>query len=215
MQQRKISTALISVTDKTGIASFASDLCFMYGVKIVSTGGTATALRDAGVAVTDVSEVTGFPEILNGRVKTLHSNIAAGILAVRSDTGHMSTLSKHQISCIDMVVVNLYDFESAASKHGLALEKLVEQIDIGGPTMIRSAAKNWQDVIVVTSPSDYAAILRFFQLTKDVPLSYRWELAKAAIQRTAEYDTAISNRLRLISVQDNGVAVDAFQLQEK
>jgi phosphoribosylaminoimidazolecarboxamide formyltransferase/IMP cyclohydrolase len=129
-----------------------------FGAQLISTGGTAKLLRAEGIAVTDVSEVTGFPEMLDGRVKTMHPNVTGGILAVRGIAEHMRALEQHGIRPIDMVVVNLYAFEKVAAKPGAALEELIENIDIGGPTMIRSAAKNWQDVAVVVSPGDYSAI---------------------------------------------------------
>src|ERR1022692_2051707 len=154
----KISRVLLSVTDKTGIVEFASALAAM-GAELISTGGTARLLRDAGIPVADVSDVTGFPEMLDGRVKTLHPTIAGGILAVRSNPGHMRSIADHGIGLIDLVAVNLYDFAKVAAKADVSLEELIENIDIGGPTMIRAAAKNWQDVAVVTSIADYAAII--------------------------------------------------------
>ena len=154
----KIQRVLISVTDKTGILDFARGLSAL-GAEIVSTGGTARMMREAGIAVRDVSEVTGFPEMLDGRVKTLHPKIAGGMLAIRGRADHMQALEQHGIAPIDMVVVNLYRFEDVAAKAGATLEELIENIDIGGPTMIRAAAKNYQDVAVVVSPVDYPAIL--------------------------------------------------------
>src|SRR6202171_1063003 len=155
----RIERALLSVTDKTGIADFARGLR-EFGVEIVSTGGTERALCEAGIAVREVSELTGFPEMLDGRLKTINPRIAGGILAVRANAQHMRSLTEHGIPRIDMVVVNLYAFEKTASKPGVTLEELIENIDIGGPTLIRAAAKNWQDVAVVTSAEDYAAILQ-------------------------------------------------------
>src|SRR5213595_2346085 len=152
-----IQRAILSVTDKTGLAEFARKLAGM-GVELVSTGGTAKLLRDSGIAVKDISELTGFPEMLDGRVKTLHPKVHGGILHRRQDSAHRSAVAEHDIPAIDMVVVNLYAFEKTAAKPGLHFEELIENIDIGGPSMIRSAAKNFQDVAVVTSPEDYDAI---------------------------------------------------------
>src|SRR6266567_6669224 len=154
----KIDRALISVTDKTGIVEFARTLTSQ-GIELISTGGTAKVLRESGLPVRDVSEVTGFPEMLDGRVKTMHPKVTGGILAIRAKPAHMQALSQHGIQPIDMVVVNLYAFEKVAAQADAKLEDLIENIDIGGPTMIRSAAKNYQDVGVVTSANDYAAIL--------------------------------------------------------
>ena len=191
----KISRVLLSVTDKTGILDFASALAGM-GAELISTGGTARILRDAGVAVADVSDVTGFPEMLDGRVKTMHPNIAGGLLAMRSNPEHMAAIEAHGIKPIDMVVVNLYRFEDVAAKAGAHLEELIENIDIGGPTMLRAAAKNYQDVAVVTSPADYSAILDELranggELSRDT----KWRLARKVFRTTADYDAAISARL--------------------
>jgi phosphoribosylaminoimidazolecarboxamide formyltransferase / IMP cyclohydrolase len=192
---RKIERVLISVTDKTGIIDFARTLVGM-GSTILSTGGTARLLRDSFVAVTDVAEATGFPEILDGRVKTLHPKIAGGILAIRENAGHMAALREHFIAPIDMVVVNLYRFEEVAAKKGAALEELIENIDIGGPSLIRAAAKNYHDVAVVVSPADYAwLIAELRQSDGRVSPQTRWRLAKKAFRTTADYDAAISARL--------------------
>ena len=152
--QTKIQRAILSVTDKTGLVEFARKLAGM-GVELISTGGTAKLLRDSGIAVKDISELTGFPEMLDGRVKTLHPKVHGGILHRREDAAHRSAVAEHGIAPIDMVVVNLYAFEKTAAKPGVHFEELIENIDIGGPSMIRSAAKNFQDVAVVTSPADY------------------------------------------------------------
>jgi phosphoribosylaminoimidazolecarboxamide formyltransferase/IMP cyclohydrolase len=154
----KIERVLLSVTDKSGVVEFARELSAL-GAELVSTGGTARLLRESGIPVEDVSEVTGFPEMLDGRVKTMHPNITGGILAVRDKQEHMQALAEHGIRTIGMVVVNLYAFEKVAAKPGVTLEEMIENIDIGGPTMIRSAAKNYRDVAVVVSPADYAAII--------------------------------------------------------
>lgn len=153
-----IQRALFSLTDKTGAAEFARGLAAM-GVELISTGGTAKLLRENGLVVKDVSEVTGFPEMLDGRVKTIHPRVAGGILAIRAKADHLAALAAHDIPLIDMVVVNLYAFEKAAAQADAPLEHLIENIDIGGPTMIRAAAKNYQDVAVVVSPDDYSSLL--------------------------------------------------------
>src|SRR5271166_4346110 len=150
-----IKRALISVTDKGGVVDFARDLHAL-GVEIVSTGGTARAIQQSGVTVREVSELTGFPEMLDGRLKTINPRIAGGILAMRGKPDHMKSLAEHDIPPIDMVVVNLYQFEKVAAHKDAPLAELIENIDIGGPTLIRAAAKNYQDVAVVTSPDDYA-----------------------------------------------------------
>ena len=188
-----IQRVLISVTDKTGVVELARELSGM-GIDLVSTGGTARLIREAGIPVQDVAEVTGFPEMLDGRVKTLHPKIAGGILAIRSNSAHRRAIEEHGIAPIDMVVVNLYRFEDVAAKAGARLEDLIENIDIGGPTLIRAAAKNYQDVAVVVSPADYGAIIE--EMRKDgLSLETRWRLAKKAFRTTADYDAAIGARL--------------------
>lgn len=209
----KIQRALISLTDKTGITDFAAGLAEL-GIEILSTGGTAKLLREAGLAVRDVSEVTGFPEMLDGRVKTLHPRIAAGILALRSKPEHMRALDQHGIPLIDMVVVNLYAFEQAAARAGVSVSELVEQIDIGGPTLIRAAAKNYQDVAVVVSPEDYGPVLEELRSSGDLSVATRWRLAQKAFRRTADYDRAISARLERISVEDGSFVERACPLPE-
>lgn len=192
---KKITRALLSVSDKTGIVDFASGLAKL-GVDIVSTGGTAALLRKSGVKVHDVSELTGFPELLDGRVKTLHPKVHGGILAIRSNPEHMAALKEHQISVIDLVVVNLYPFEKTAAKPDVKFEDLIENIDIGGPTMIRSAAKNFEDIAVVVDPGDYVSILE--ELGKDGGLDReaRLRLARKAFATTAAYDGFISTTLQ-------------------
>ena len=191
----KIETVLISVTDKTGIAEFARGLAAL-GAELISTGGTARLLREAGVAVQDVAEVTGFPEMLDGRVKTMHPKVTGGILAMRSRPAHMQALAEHGIRPIDMVVVNLYAFEEVAAKADASQAELIENIDIGGPTMIRSAAKNYQDVAVVVSPADYPGILEEMKASGGgLSLDTKWRLARKAFRTTADYDRAISARL--------------------
>ena len=191
----RVQRALLSVTDKTGIAAFAEGLHEL-GIELISTGGTANLIRNAGIPVRDVSEVTGFPEMLDGRVKTIHPVVAAGILAIRSNSEHMAAIQTHGIGLIDMVVVNLYDFAKVAARKDAPLEELIENIDIGGPTMIRAAAKNYQDIAVVVSPSDYEAILSELR-TSEHQLSREtcWKLALKAWSTTAAYDRAVSARL--------------------
>jgi phosphoribosylaminoimidazolecarboxamide formyltransferase / IMP cyclohydrolase len=190
----RIRRVLLSVTDKTGLPDFARGLAAQ-GAQLISTGGTAKLLRDSGIAVTDVSDVTRFPEMMDGRVKTIHPNIAAGILAIREKPDHMRALEQHGIAPIDMVVVNLYRFEDVAAKADATLEELIENIDIGGPTMIRAAAKNYQDVAVVASPGDYASILEELQSAGGLSRETHWRLARKAFAATAAYDSAISARL--------------------
>ncbi len=193
---------LISVTDKTGIIDFAQGLSSL-GAEIISTGGTARMLRENGIAVRDVSDVTGFPEMLDGRVKTMHPRIAGGILAQRARPEHMQAIADHGIAPIDMVVVNLYRFEEVAAKAGARLDELIENIDIGGPTLIRSAAKNHQDVAVVVSPSDYPAILEELRQRGGLSPETKWALAKKAFRTTADYDAAISARLAQVGAEDH------------
>ncbi|HEY6300323.1 MAG TPA: bifunctional phosphoribosylaminoimidazolecarboxamide formyltransferase/IMP cyclohydrolase, partial [Candidatus Binatus sp.] len=203
----RIHRALMSVTDKTGIVEFARALAAL-DIKIVSTGGTFRVLNEAGVApLADVESVTGFPEMLDGRVKTIHPRIAGGILAIRSRAAHMRALEEYEIPAIDLVCVNLYEFEKIATRPDATLEELIENIDIGGPTMIRAAAKNWQDVAVVTSPADYAEIVAELQSGGALSEETHWRLAKKAFAATAAYDRAIS--LRLAEIPPTGDAVPA------
>jgi phosphoribosylaminoimidazolecarboxamide formyltransferase/IMP cyclohydrolase len=188
---RKIRRALISVSDKTGIIDFAQELK-SFGVEIISTGGTAKALRDAGIDVLDVADITGFPEMMDGRVKTLHPKIHGGLLALRENPEHLAAMEKHGIEPIDMVVINLYPFEQTVAREDIKLEEAIEQIDIGGPSMIRSAAKNYRDVAVVTSPDLYRQV-RTEMILDDgaLTLATREQLARLAFMRTAFYDSAI------------------------
>jgi phosphoribosylaminoimidazolecarboxamide formyltransferase/IMP cyclohydrolase len=198
----KIQRALLSVTDKTGVVEFARGLSGL-GVELISTGGTAAAIRGAGLPVKDISEVTGFPEMLDGRVKTIHPRVAAGVLAIRGNQEHMAALREHSIGTIDMVVVNLYAFEKIAAKKDAPVHELIENIDIGGPTMIRAAAKNYQDVAVVVSPGDYAALLEEMQANAgELSVAACWRLAKKAFALTASYDRAITARLASIEFED-------------
>jgi phosphoribosylaminoimidazolecarboxamide formyltransferase/IMP cyclohydrolase len=195
----RIQRALLSVTDKTGIAGFAQALSARK-IEILSTGGTFRVLQEAGIApLREVADVTQFPEMLDGRVKTIHPRIAGGILAVRSRPEHMQAIAAHGIPAIDLVAVNLYDFAKVATKADATLEELIENIDIGGPTMIRAAAKNWQDVAVVTSPADYAGIVEEINAHDGVlSAETHWRLAKQAFALTAGYDRAVSARLSQI-----------------
>ena len=194
-QLRKIKRALISLSDKTGAADFATRLS-EFGVELISTGGTAKALRDAGLDVTDVSEVTGFPEMMDGRVKTLHPKIHGAFLALRDNDSHVASMNEHGIEAIDMVVVNLYPFEETIARDGVSLEEAVENIDIGGPAMIRSASKNWRDVAVVTDPQLYDGLVDEMKANDGaVSLETRQQLAVLAYTRTAAYDLAISSYL--------------------
>ncbi len=194
----KILRAILSVTDKSGLADFARKLA-AFGVELVSTGGTAKLLRDSGIAVKDISELTGFPEMLDGRVKTLHPKVHGGILYRRADSGHLAAAAEHGIAAIDMVVVNLYAFEKTAAKPGVRFEELIENIDIGGPSMIRSAAKNFQDVAVVTSPSDYGPIAEEMARSGgSLSRETKWRLAQKAFATTAAYDSAIASTLERV-----------------
>ncbi len=192
----RVERALLSVTDKTGIIDFARALSGM-GVEIISTGGTFRVLKDAGIApLREVAEVTEFPEMLDGRVKTIHPRIAGGVLAMRSKPEHMKAIAEHGIPPIDLVCVNLYQFEKIAAKKDAPLEELIENIDIGGPTMIRAAAKNWQDVAVVTSPDDYAELIQELHANQgSLSEETHWRLAKKAFATTAAYDRAVTIRL--------------------
>jgi phosphoribosylaminoimidazolecarboxamide formyltransferase/IMP cyclohydrolase len=196
----KIKRAILSVTDKTGLVEFAQQLAAQH-VELISTGGTARVLRDAGLNVRDISDLTGFPEMLDGRVKTLHPKVHGGILHVRSNPAHVAAIKEHGIEPIDMLVVNLYAFEKTAGKTGVHFEEIIENIDIGGPSMVRSAAKNFQDVAIVTSAADYAAIaLEMEQHAGELSLKTKWGLAQKAFATTAAYDTAIANALAEITL---------------
>jgi phosphoribosylaminoimidazolecarboxamide formyltransferase/IMP cyclohydrolase len=188
---RKIRRVLMSVSDKTGLVEFARELKD-FGVEIISTGGTARALREAGVEVRDVSEVTGSPEMMDGRVKTLHPKIHGGLLGIRTNPGHQAAMRDHGIEPIDMVVINLYPFAETIARDGVTVEEAVEQIDIGGPALIRSAAKNYKDVAVVTSPDMYRQIRTELILDDgSLTLATRETLARLAFMQTAIYDAAI------------------------
>ena len=196
---KKIQRALLSVTDKTGLVELARALAG-YGVELISTGGTARTLREAGLSVKDISELTDFPEMLDGRVKTLHPRVHGGLLYIRGNSEHEAAVAEHGIKPIDMVVVNLYAFEKTAAQAGVAFGHLIENIDIGGPSMVRSAAKNFEDVAIVTRVSDYPALIEELKggngsLTRET----RWRLAKQAFATTAAYDSAIASTLEQIA----------------
>ena len=198
----KIQRAILSVTDKSGLVEFAHRLAAM-GIELVSTGGTAKLLRDAGIKVRDISELTGFPEMLDGRVKTLHPKVHGGILHMRGKPEHVAAVAEHGIPPVDMVVVNLYAFEKTAAKPGVEFEEIIENIDIGGPSMVRSAAKNFQDVAIVTSPSDYEAIAGEMESSGGaLSRKTKWRLAQKAFATTAAYDSAIATALERIAAPE-------------
>jgi phosphoribosylaminoimidazolecarboxamide formyltransferase/IMP cyclohydrolase len=208
---KPIRRALLSVTDKTGLIEFARALA-SHGVELVSTGGTARTLREAGLAVQDISELTGFPEMLDGRVKTLHPKVHGGILHIRDNPAHQAAVTEHGIVPIDMVVVNLYAFEKTASKPGVAFHEIIENIDIGGPSMVRSAAKNFEDVAIVTAASDYAALTQELAANNgSLGRETRWRLARHAFALTAAYDSAIAGTLAAMAA----AATDKAAFPEK
>ncbi|MDQ3748500.1 MAG: hypothetical protein M3367_05700, partial [Acidobacteriota bacterium] len=192
---RRIKRALISVSDKDGVAEFAQKLNG-FGVEIISTGGTARILREAGLTVTDVSQITGFPEMMDGRVKTLHPKIHGAFLALRDNDEHLEAMKTHGIEPIDLIVVNLYPFEQTIENEAVSIEEAVEQIDIGGPAMIRSAAKNWRDVLVVTDARLYETVFEELKETGgSISLETRRTFAALAFTHTAHYDSIISDYL--------------------
>jgi phosphoribosylaminoimidazolecarboxamide formyltransferase/IMP cyclohydrolase len=197
---KPIRRALLSVTDKTGLVEFAQVLAG-FGVELVSTGGTARALREAGLTVRDIGDLTGFPEMLDGRVKTLHPLVHGGLLYIRGNAQHEAAVAAHGIQPIDMVVVNLYAFEKTAAQAGVAFGHLIENIDIGGPSMVRSAAKNFEDVAIVTRVSDYPSLIEEMKSANGAALTRatRWRLAQQAFSTTAAYDAAIANTLDQIA----------------
>lgn len=194
----KVNRALISVSDKRGIIEFAKSLNRL-GIQILSSGGTAKVLREAAVEVLEVSQYTGFPEILDGRVKTLHPLVHGGILADRSNPLHMEELEKFGIKPIDLVVINLYPFEETVKK-GANLDEAIEQIDIGGPALIRASAKNFKHVTVVVDPSDYPRIVEELERSGEVPLRLRLELARKAFWHTHNYDKTIAQYLEKVEI---------------
>jgi len=200
----RIQRALLSVTDKSHLVEFARQLVGM-GVDLISTGGTAKLLRDSGIPAKDISDLTGFPEMLDGRVKTLHPKVHGGILHMRDNPQHRAAVAEHGIQPIDMVVVNLYAFEKAASNPGVEFQEIIENIDIGGPSMVRSAAKNFQDVAIVTSPEDYQAIAKEMKESGgSLSLATKWRLAQKAFATTAAYDSAIASTLESIEPPVDG-----------
>jgi phosphoribosylaminoimidazolecarboxamide formyltransferase/IMP cyclohydrolase len=203
---QSVRRALLSVTDKTGLVEFARVLA-SFGVELVSTGGTAKALREAGLPVRDISDLTGFPEMLDGRVKTLHPKVHGGILHIRENAEHVAAVKEHAIEPIDMVVVNLYAFEKTSQKPGVKFAEVIENIDIGGPSMVRSAAKNFSDVAIVTSAEDYSLLAGEMAANAgSLTRATRWRLAKAAFAVTAAYDAGIASALESIEAP-SGAAI--------
>jgi phosphoribosylaminoimidazolecarboxamide formyltransferase/IMP cyclohydrolase len=201
-----VERALVSVYDKTGLADFARQLAAL-GIEIVSTGGTARLLRESGITVRDVSDLTGWPEMLGGRVKTLHPKVHGGILFRRGDAGDRQQAAEHKLAPIDLVVVNLYPFEATAAKPDLTPAELIENIDIGGPTMVRSAAKNFESVAVVTDPADYAAVAAEIAAHGEVSLATRLDLARKAFALTARYDGIIATELERLSAANASIEI--------
>jgi len=198
-----IQRAIISVTDKTGIIEFAKELVKV-DVENISTGGTANILGEGGGDVIEIAEYTGFPEILDGRVKTLHPMVHGGILSIRGEAEHERTLEAQGIKKIDLIVVNLYRFEDTISKEGVTLKEAIENIDIGGPTLIRSGAKNFKDVTVIVDPSDYSLVIQEMkEKDGDTSLETRFYLAKKVFEITSSYDKAIINFLNSVKLKDN------------
>ncbi len=197
-----IERALISLTDKSGIEGFAGELAKL-GIELLSTGGTAKKLREAGLAVMDVSEFTGFPEMLDGRVKTLHPKVHGGILNQRANSDHKRQCAAHGLRNIDLIAVNLYAFEKTIADPHCSLADAIENIDIGGPTMLRAAAKNFHDVTVIVDPLDYPLVLREIKAAGNTSLETRFYLMKKVFALTAVYDTTISRWLEKVDVQAN------------
>ena len=203
----KIQRALLSVSDKTGLVAFAQTLAAA-GVDLISTGGTAKALRDAGLAVKDISEHTGFPEMLDGRVKTLHPKVHGGLLYIRGNETHEAAVRSHGIAPIDLVVVNLYPFEQTVAKPNVALHDAIENIDIGGPSMLRSAAKNHDSVTVIVDPADYMIVAEQVRTNGNTTLELRRKLAAKVFARTTAYDGAIAAHLQMeFSADKNALPV--------
>ena len=200
-------TALLSVSDKTGIVDFARGLHAL-GVKLLSTGGTAKLLAEKGLPVTEVSQHTGFPEIMEGRVKTLHPKIHGGLLCRRDKADHLAQARANQIDLIDLVVVNLYPFEQTVAKANVHFEEAIENIDIGGPSMLRSAAKNHESVVIVTDPADYTPVLEELRATGTTTLERRKELARKAYRATAAYDGMIADWLGRDALGSEGKAAE-------
>ncbi|CAG36343.1 probable bifunctional purine biosynthesis protein (PurH) [Desulfotalea psychrophila LSv54] len=199
---KKIERALISLTDKAGIEGFATELAEL-GVDLLSTGGTAKKLRDAGLDVRDVSEFTGFPEMLDGRVKTLHPKVHGGILNQRDNEEHRRQCADHDLQNIDLIAVNLYAFAETVADPDCSLADAIENIDIGGPTMLRAAAKNFNDVTVIVDPADYPQVIAEIKATGNTTLKTRFRLAAKVFKLTSTYDTAISAWLDKVDVETN------------
>jgi phosphoribosylaminoimidazolecarboxamide formyltransferase/IMP cyclohydrolase len=197
--------AILSVSDKAGLVPFGQALA-MRGFELVSTGGTAKALAEAGLAVVNVSDVTGFPEMMDGRVKTLHPLIHGGILARRDHPDDLRLAAQHGIGLVDLVVVNLYPFVETAAKPGIAFDDLIEQIDIGGPSLVRAASKNFKDVLIVVSPKDYDAVIAQLDRPGGPEMAFRFELARRAFEHTGQYDTAIASTLAAVTVDGDSFA---------
>ena len=198
----KIERALISLTDKSGIEGFAKELKAL-GVEILSTGGTAAKMREAGIEVMDVSEFTGFPEMLDGRVKTLHPKVHGGILNQRDNADHQKQCAENGLKNIDLIAVNLYAFEKTVADPNCSLADAIENIDIGGPTLLRASAKNFQDVTVIVDPADYPIVLKEMKETGNTTLKTRFRLAAKVFALTASYDTTISAWLDKVDVDSN------------
>lgn len=199
---KKMERALISLTDKSGIEGFARELEGL-GIEILSTGGTAKKMRDGGIAVMDVADFTGFPEMLDGRVKTLHPKIHGGILAQRQNPEHQKQMAAHGLKPIDLIAVNLYAFDKATADADCTVANAIENIDIGGPTMLRAAAKNFQDVTVIVDPADYPVVISEIRAYGNTTLVTRFKLAVKVFQLTSRYDTAIAAWLAKVDTATN------------
>jgi len=199
---KKAERALISLTDKSGIEGFAKELEAL-GIEILSTGGTAKKMRENGIVVKDVAEFTGFPEMLDGRVKTLHPKVHGGILAQKTNPDHVEQMKQHGLEAIDIVAVNLYAFEKTVADTSCTLANAIENIDIGGPTMLRSSAKNFQDVTVIVDPADYPTVLAELKEHGNTTLKTRFRLAVKVFELTSTYDTAIAAWLKKVDVDSD------------
>ncbi|HSR36791.1 MAG TPA: IMP cyclohydrolase [Desulfurivibrionaceae bacterium] len=199
---RKAERALISLTDKSGIEEFAKELEKL-GIEILSTGGTAKKMRESGIKVKDVAEFTGFPEMLDGRVKTLHPKVHGGILAQKHNPDHVKQMQQHGLQAIDIVAVNLYAFEKTVANPACTLADAIENIDIGGPTMLRSSAKNFHDVTVIVDPADYPQVLKELKEHGNTTLKTRFRLAVKVFELTGSYDTTITKWLKTVNVETN------------
>ncbi len=198
----KISRAIISLTDKSGIEDFARQLKEL-GVEILSTGGTAKKMREYGIEVKDVADFTGFPEMLDGRVKTLHPKVHGGILAQRDNPEHQAQMRQYDLQPIDLIAVNLYAFDKAVADPACTLTNAIENIDIGGPTMLRAASKNYHDVTVIVDPADYPQVIAEMKETGNTTLKTRFRLARKVFDLTSHYDTAISEWLNKVDIDNH------------